>query len=116
MLGYTVTKALTIPPEAFDENGIATLVVNGPVAVGEWALAAGSTHEPPGGALTVLGSIVTEPAPGRPDLAAEAAQDWIEKECERLGLSLIHVENLHPHYGPAETAAFAALVFTIARW
>jgi hypothetical protein len=113
-LDYQVTEPLTIPDAAFSANDIATLVVTGGSYGGMWALNAISTHTSPDQA-TAIGSIQTDDAPQRPDLAVEAAEAWMREECERLGFKLAHVANQNHVYPPDQAPFFAGIMFLIDR-
>jgi len=109
MLGYRVEQPLDIPDEAFAADGIATIVVTGYSTGGIWIMSALAPQMP----TAKFGSFRTDTAPGKPDLAVEAAEDWMSKECDRLGLNLAHSEN---HTYPTDEAPFfAAIMFLVVR-
>ena len=114
MLNYQVEEPLELPGEAFNDDDIATIVVTGGSYGGMWVMNAISTHTPADQAAA-LGAIQTEDAPRRPDLAVEAAEDWIKEECKRLGYKLAHSASQNHTYGLDEAPFFAGILFRIDR-
>lgn len=113
-LAYYDVDPLAIPDEAFDANDMATLVVTGTTYGGEWVMNAISVHTSPEDA-TAIGSFETDEAPGRPDLAVEAAKAWMTKECERLGLTILTAQDQNHTYSASDAPYFAGISFIIGR-
>lgn len=112
-LPYEVTQALSIPGEAYDGEGNATIVVTGgSYGEGTWVLTAISVHLPPEEA-EAIGAIETDEAPRRPDRALEAAHDWVRKHCAETGLSLQEFKDLNSTYDSDAAPFFCSGAFTI---
>jgi hypothetical protein len=76
MLAYEIMQPLEIPDGAYNDDDVATLVVTGGSYGDMWVLDALRTDVDPDD-NTPIGSIETDPAPRRPDLAVTAARDWM---------------------------------------
>jgi hypothetical protein len=111
MLGYRVERPLDLPTEAFSADGSATVVVTGQTVGGKWLMNAVIPQAP----TVSFGSFWTDIAPGQPDLAVEAAEDWMRKECDRLDLTLAHSASQNHTYGPDEAPFFAGIMFVVDR-
>ncbi len=101
-LDYAVTRELDLPDAAYNADGIATLVLTGASYGGMWMMSAIvlGDDEP-------SGSIETAEAPRRPDLALDAAEDWVGRECARLGVALRLCVSKNDQYGPDEAPFFS---------
>ena len=112
-LDYEVRSALTIPDDAFNEDGIATILVTGRSYRGVWVLNALTVRDGrPSG--EPIGSIKTAPD-GRPSMAVDTAMTWVGDACARAGLKLAHWESRNGAYGPDEAPFFASAIFTVDR-
>ena len=100
-LDYETVQDLAIPDTAYNADGIATLVLTGGSYGGMWVMNAIvlGEEEP-------SGSIETAEAPRRPDLALDAAEDWVGRECARLGVALRLCVSKNDQYGPGEAPFF----------
>lgn len=113
-LPYEVTQPLTLPPEAFDQTGIAVLAITGGSYGGAWVLGAISTHLPPGEAEPV-GEIETDEAPRQPERPLTSARDWLTEYCAANGYELAHFESLNDTYSPDEAPFFSSAQAVIRR-
>lgn len=94
---YRITQELDIPANAFDKDGIATIIVNGAFYGGSWLLNADSPNTPPGqvrALIRAFGAMETlNCACERRDLAIKTAGDWLREECKRLGYKIKKTED-----------------------
>src|SRR6266576_958103 len=115
-LEYLVTQPLAIPEAAFTAipgaPDIAKIIVSGGSYGGMWVMNAVPTHVPPD-EVVPIGSIQTGEAKGQPEVAYEAASDWLREACAVLGFKLVHAESLNGQYGPAEAPFFSSGLFLI---
>jgi hypothetical protein len=101
-LTYTTEQPLDLPATAYNDNGIAVVVLAGSRYAGEWKVNAciGAGDD-----ATVIGSLGTGKTTVT-DAVVTASLAWIAGECERLGLKVVHTENDNHRYGPAERPYF----------
>ncbi len=112
-LNYEIVEPLTIPEDAWQDD-VAVIVVTGTSYGGEWVLVAKPTHLPPGQASTI-GEIETDRADRQPNLALDAASDWVQRYCYANEFRLHQEMNLNHHYGPDEAPFFSSGSFVIDR-
>lgn len=115
-LDFEVIRPLVIPEEAWghDVDGVAVIVVTGTSYGGMWVLHAMTTHTSEEESSSI-GEIETDPAVRRPDLAVDAASEWVERYCHASGYLLHRTCNLNHSYGPDEAPFFASASFVIDR-
>ena len=113
-LPYEITQPLTLPTEAFDQNGNATLAVTGGSYGGAWVLSAISTHLPPS-AAEAAGEIETDEAPRQPERPLTSARDWLTTYCAANGYELASFESLNHTYSPDEAPFFSSAQAVIHR-
>lgn len=107
-LPYIVAKPLApIPPDRFNADGLAGLIVAGGRYGGHWVLNASFTPE------EVIGTIETE-QDDRPSMAVDTAYVWINDEAARIGLKIVHFESMNDRYPPDQAPYFAAAQFILA--
>lgn len=104
-LAYEERTPLTIPADAFADDDLARIVVQGGRYGGEWNLIASVLT--PGSDPQPIGEIMTA-ADDRPEMAVDTAQVWLNDACGKAGLKLAHFESKNDSYGPAEAPFFAA--------
>jgi hypothetical protein len=108
-----VRETLTIPDDAFNEDGIAPLLVTGTrYGAGHWLLLALPLHGPH--EKEHVGEIFTE-KDERPGMAVDTAYIWVNDACVKAGMRVAHFANRCDAYGPDEKPFFAAAFFLIDR-
>ncbi|GGS84271.1 hypothetical protein GCM10010156_48590 [Planobispora rosea] len=111
-LAYTTHQPLEIPADAYNDDDIATIVVQGARYGGQWMLTAVWFRS--NGSSDLIGKIQTVPSTD-PDLVVNTAFVWVNDACMTSGVKLAHYENRNNAYGPEEAPYRAAAVFLIDR-
>lgn len=101
-VGFATRQPLQVPTSAFNQDGIAALILTGTRYAGEWMI---NACIGPGDNPDIIGSVDTERTDD-PDTAAETAVAWVSSECARAGLKVAHVVNHNDKYGPNERPYF----------
>ncbi len=112
-LDYEIFEPLTLSEDAWQDD-VAVIVVTGTSYGGAWVMNAKSAYLPPGQAQSI-GEIETDEAPSRPDLALNAASNWVQQYCHANGFHLHQEMSLNHHYGPDEAPFFSGGSFVIGR-
>ena len=109
-VNYQVEQPLVLPDSAFDETGVAQLVIQGGRYGGEWKVAVQVFRPKGGGVGEVIGSIWTDEAkhPGAPDDVVEATRQWIVAQLPEEATEGYYQCLNRDTYGPNERDFFAA--------
>lgn len=102
MTEYITDEPLNVPADAFNADGIATLILTGGRYGGQWLI---NVCHGPAENPDIIGSVETDVTTD-PDEAAAAALSWVREECVRTGLKVAHYVNHNDRYGPAERPFF----------
>jgi hypothetical protein len=112
-LPYDTTTDLQIPAGAFNNDGLAVLLLQGGRYGGDWTVVAsgGPERDTWGEFCTSIDdrrkrALLTDP--GYPDRAAETAFIWLMDQAKRQGLRVVGWECMNSHYGPGEAPYFCA--------
>ena len=100
---------LELDDTAFNDDGLAGLLVSGSRRGGDWQMAAASAagNSPCGSFWTARPGSVSPDDPGYPDHAVAAAYAWLAGQARDRGWRVLLWENLNDAYRPAERPYFA---------
>ena len=113
-LEYREIEPLVIPPEAFNDRGIAKIILSGGSYGALWVVNAFSADDSPDGPSS-FGAIETQNAFRQPNWAVDAAIEWVKAYCDRSGCKLSRSYNLNHQYGPDEAPFFALATAQVRR-
>ena len=99
---------LALDDTAFNDDGLAALLVSGSRYGGDWQMAASTCagNSPCGSFWTARPGSVSPDDPGYPDHAVAAAFAWLAGQARDRGWRVLLWENLNDAYAPAERPYF----------
>lgn len=118
-LPVSSSENLSIPPDQFNGDGLAVIMLSGGRYGGDWSVAVSVSADGPR-----LGEFTTDAGPSKddmkrdpryPDLAVETAFIWLRGEADRLGWRVVGFECLNDQYGEAGRPYFCLARAIIAR-
>lgn len=109
-VGFSTNQHLAVPADAYNPDGLASLVVAGARYQEEWVI---NICYGPGHSPQVIGSVRVERTTD-PDVAADTAKAWLDQECEQLDLKVVQHVNHNDKHGPAERPYFTVAQAVVA--
>ena len=103
-------EALSIPPSAFNSDGLAVLMVPGGRYGGDWDVSFIGPDDAELGSISTAAPAGSKQAlqsdPGYPDRAIETAFAWLVGQAREQGLRVVGWENFNAQYAAAERPYF----------